>query len=245
MGIADFLVNLANIQCANCSYKFNKKDLGGSTKHKRFHLICPRCSFIYEDGVTLRPIEKKHAKKTKLISVSELNGIYQITYKWFIKTNLTSIFINILIVIAYFALTDGGFEQIFDLSDRSNIVVWSFALLAILFVIYRFVLYASNTTIIQVHQNFLMFWTAPIPLPQRKTLRREEILNFSVERTVFRSSKSGNTIKCHLFVILKNKKKLKVCPVTDLNEGWYIENLLEDKLGLTDDSKLDKLGDFY
>jgi hypothetical protein len=68
-----------------------------------------------------------------------------------------------------------------------------------------------------------------------------DIANLSLERIEGGQQNDRKVFKHFVNIQLKNGNIIRLCKVQDMNEGMYVEKLLEDKLGLKDDPKLDRV----
>lgn len=98
-----------------------------------------------------------------------------------------------------------------------------------------------NTTTILLKSNKIAFWTKPFSMNSGQIVNGADIANLSLERIEGGRQNRRKIFKHFVNIQLKNGDLIHLCKVQDMNEGIYVEKLLEDKLGLKDDPNLDRV----
>lgn len=188
-------------------------------------------------------MSKENATPTPQVKVTQYGGEFRVDIKWLSKPSAFIITFAIMwngiisVAITLLFLTQSGRQQS---QNTGYLMVGLFGVIG-LCLLYFAVCEIFNTTTIIIKANKMSFWTRPISLYSTKTIDVLDISNLTLSRVKNGQQNNRRVFKHFINILLKNKKTIRLCKVQDLNEGMYVEKLLEDRLNLKDDPNLDKI----
>jgi Zn ribbon nucleic-acid-binding protein len=242
MGSENSKVSLAGAKCPQCSHQLAIEDLGETEASGEPH--CPKCHFPL--GPIARSsaikLDKSQAFATPQVKVIERGSEFKIEIKWLSRASgFVIFFASLWNGIVWLTL----YPFVFDPSrapTESQVYLFLGAFVLIgLWLAYQAICEIFNTTTIRLQANKLSFWTKPFPTQGGHVIEVANIANLALERSQS-GKQNGQTVFKHFVNIqLTNGKSVRLCKVQDLNEGLYVEKLLEEKLGLKDNPALDRV----
>lgn len=241
MGFENLILTLAGARCTSCDYQLVREDLDNADPTTE--LKCPKCQGKLRLNSPLVPakLDKSNVAgtPTSQVKVTQQGSDFRLDIKWLSynsriisKAFVFIITFGVLIYIVFFKTQDRDLGLIFFLLIVALAGLWS---------AYSAICDIFNTTTILLKNNQLEFYTKPFSLKKKQVVNTIDIVNFSLEKFSVLDDESSKPITFDYFVNinLKNGNLIRLCKVQDLNEGAYVEKLLENKLGLKDDPNLD------
>lgn len=245
MGIGNFLLKLANVRCPNCSYQLKMRDLQRAQLSGMFQ--CPKCQHAIankaNDSSIPSKLEKSNVVATRQVKVTTRGSEFRVEIKWLSRSSgfiisFALVWNSIIGLISYiFFFAKVGRIQ----NGPISFLVMGLFGLAGLQLIYLALCEIFNTTRILVKANKIAFWTKPFSMNATQVINVADIVNFSLERRDGGKQNSRRVFKHFVNIQLRNGNSIPLCRVQNMNEGMYVEKLLESKLGLVDDPSLDRV----
>lgn len=241
MSVINGLLRLAEAKCPHCLHQLEISD-PQQVALKR-ELVCGNCGWViktqnHQAGIA---VDKSQAQKTSQVKVAQHGNDLQVDIRWLSKSSkfivTFAIIWNVIISSAGFAFFQPGAQVSFMIYPITIL----FAVIG-LWLAYSAVCEFLNTTSILVKKDKIVFWTTPLSLSGPATYPLADIANLGLERSEG-GEQNGRRIYNHFINIhFKNGDIVRLTRVQDMNEGIYVEHILEERLGLQDNPQLDQIG---
>jgi hypothetical protein len=245
LGIENFLLKLPAAKCPSCNFQLRLEHIKAMRSKSEYQ--CPQCQHpipTRADGPPLPiQIDKANAVATPQVKVTHRGDEFRVDIRWLSKSSFLTISFavmwNAIIWLMGSTLLTAEAGEVRN-ATLGYAAVGSFGLLG-LWLVYLALCEVFNTTTILVKSDKIAFWTKPIAMSGPQVIDVSAINNLSLERVVEGHKNNRRSFKHFINIQLKNGDLVQLCKVQNMNEGLYVEKILEEKLGLKDNPKLDQI----
>jgi predicted RNA-binding Zn-ribbon protein involved in translation (DUF1610 family) len=240
MSVTNLLLKMVNAQCPNCHQAIEASDVERAKQTREF--TCSKCgTTIKKNDSPSQEIDKSQATRTSQVQVTDRSGEFRIKIRWL---SAASKFAITFAVIWNSFVFGTGYLTFFLNSQHVGLPVMAlYGFLGIigLWSTYSAICELINTTTIILQSDKIQFWTAPLSFSGKKVFIISDIANLSLERVEGGQQNNRRIFNHFINIQFRNGNIERLCRVQDMNEGIYVERILEERLGLTDDPKFDRI----